>query len=172
MTLSESTTNSMSNPVMNLVDMDDDFPGTVIANGCNHHQIVSHCQNPLLVDAVTVNGHSLLTDSSNDRAMDCATNNNVHSIKSIDVADGMEHDGDANTTQLIDMDATASSDVQKKSTNDDHTTTHDDNQLLFRILQFGRELHALKQQLTVDDRENQHYDKLLQVRSSSIDSLR
>ncbi|CAF5111026.1 unnamed protein product, partial [Rotaria socialis] len=51
---------------------------------------------------------------------------------------------------------TMSSDVQRKP------TRKEDDQLLVRILQFGRELHALKQQLTIEHGENQQNDKMLQ----------
>ena len=44
---------------------------------------------------------------------------------------------------------------------------HDDYPLLARILQFGRELHTLKQQLTLEYGENPQNEKMLQVNLSS-----
>jgi Ran-binding protein 9/10 len=47
-------------------------------------------------------------------------------------------------------------------------SSKENNQLLARILQFGRELHALKQQLTNDCGENSQNEKMLQVNPWSL----
>lgn len=94
---------------------------------------------------VTSNGHTS-TDSTNSNNLPVETNSNSNGTtkKSLDGLDGMEYDGITETS----------------------TTMKDEDRLLIRILQFGRELHALKQQLTIDYGENSQHDKMLQVNSS------
>ena len=55
-----------------------------------------------------------------------------------------------------------SSDVQKK------LTSKEEDRLLTNILHFGRELHALKQQLTHEYGENAHHEKMLQVNVHAV----
>jgi len=90
---------------------------------------------------VTSNGHTS-TDSTNSNNLPVETNSNSNGTtkKSLDGLDGMEYDGITETS----------------------TTMKDEDRLLIRILQFGRELHALKQQLTIDYGENSQHDKMLQ----------
>lgn len=44
-----------------------------------------------------------------------------------------------------------------------HCESNGDDELLIRILQFGKELHALKQDLNHDFGDNPQNDKILQV---------
>jgi hypothetical protein len=124
------------------MDIDDTPSSTNTTNGFTHHETTSQ----------SANGHSLLHDDSNNLVIDHSTNSNGHATKTIDLLDGMEHDGFSEATAAIDVETT-----RKKS------TSSDDDQLLIRILQFGRELHALKQQLIAEHGENQQNDKMLQV---------
>ncbi|CAF1076674.1 unnamed protein product [Adineta steineri] len=126
-----------NNIVTNLMDMDDDLSGNSTTNGFSNHGTVSANQ--------ISNGHSLLDDDNNNNI-----NSNGCSIKTTEVLDGMDCDGNGNLTHTMDVEATLS-DGQKE-----------DDQLLIRILQFGRELHALKQQLSVEYGENTQNDKTLQ----------
>ena len=129
------------------MDIDDNPTSTNTTNGFNHHESVSQ----------SANGHSLLDDDANTLVIDHSTNSNGHARKSVDLLDGMEHDGYSDASATIDVDTNGSSDTRKKS------ISNDDDQLLIRILQFGRELHALKQQLIAEHGENQQNDKMLQV---------
>jgi hypothetical protein len=95
-----------TNPVPNLMDIDDDLYGNTTSNGFVNHGTVS-------------NGHALFDDNSNGA----------------EKLDPMECDLN-------------------------HIET--DDQLLVRILQFGKELHALKQQLHNEYGENIQNDKMLQ----------
>jgi hypothetical protein len=147
--------NANPNPIVNLMDIDDNLPGNNTANGFSNHGTVSHPSSSS-TNQIS-NGHALLKDDSNNLVVEHKINSNGCSTKSTDILDGMEHDGCTYPNQTIDMETTLSSDVQKKS------TIKEDEQLLVRILQFGRELHALKQQLTVEHGDNQQNDKMLQV---------
>jgi hypothetical protein len=139
------------------MDIDDNSHGNNTANGFTNHGTVSHPHSSSTPTNQISNGHSLLDDDSNNLVVDQNTNSNGCSTKSADIHDGMEHDGCTDSTHTIDMETTMSSDVQKKS------MIKEDDQLLVRILQFGRELHALKQQLTAEHGDNQQNDKMLQV---------
>ena len=153
------TVNSLSsNTVVNLMDIDDNPHGNNTANGFSNHGTVTHSSSSSSSTTNQIsNGHSLLDDDSNNLVIDRPSNSNGCTKKSSDILDGMEYDGSTDTSQTTDMETTISSDVQKKS------MTKEDDQLLIRILQFGRELHALKQQLTAEHGDNQQNDKMLQV---------
>lgn len=103
-------------------------------NGLDNHGTVSRTSNT----NQTSNGHSLIDgDEVNNSSTDKPAN-------------GMEHDGNGEVSHSADMETTLSDDQK------------DDNELLIRILQFGRDLHTLKQQLTSEYGENAQHDKLLQ----------
>lgn len=144
-------THPTTNPIVNLMDIDDNHSSAT--NGYNHHGTVT-------TESSISNGHSLLDDDSTNLVVEHNSNTNGYSKKSSDHLDGMDEDGYQDGTHQMEMDANGSSDVQKNS------TKKDDDQLLVRILQFGRELHALKQQLTAEHGENPQNDKLLQVNRS------
>jgi hypothetical protein len=135
------------------MDIDDDLYGSSTTNGFSDHGTVSHpsssTTNPIS------NGHSLLDDDSNNINIDKNPNSNGCSTKPTEILDGMEYDGIGESNHTMDIEAN-SSDVQKK-----------DEQLLIKILHFGRELHALKQQLNIEFGENTQNDKMLQVCSLS-----
>ena len=133
-----------NNVVANLMDIDDDLYGSSTTNGFTNHGTVSHPPSTSTTNQIS-NGHSLLDDDSNNLILDKNPDSNGCSTKTTDIIDGMEYDGigDANHTMEIE--------VQKE-----------DEQLI-KILQFGRELHALKQQLNIEYGENTQNDKLLQV---------
>jgi hypothetical protein len=61
----------------------------------------------------------------------------------------MDYDGITDSNRKMDIESTSS-----------------DDQLLVRILQFGKELHALKQQLNTEYGESTQNDKMLQVQIS------
>lgn len=149
----ESSESSTTHPIVNLMDIDDNHSNAT--NGYNHHATNN------VSDSSIANGHSLLDDNRTNLVSDHNSNTNGYSKKSADLIDGIDDDGFHDGTHQMDMDASTLSDVQKKSTK----TDDDDDELLIRILQFGRELHALKQQLTAEHGENPHNDKLLQVHS-------
>ena len=134
-----------NNAVVNLMDIDDNHHGNNTANGFRNHGTVSQSSSSSSSSTNQIaNGHSLSNDSSNNPVVDHTANSNGCSTKSTDILDGMEYDGYADATHTtMDMD-TMSSDVQRKP------TIKEDNHLLVRILQFGRELHSLKQQLTIE----------------------
>lgn len=162
------TSDSTTNAVVNLMDIDDNHHGNNnnTTNGFTNHGTVSQTSscsssssNTNTTATVTnqiSNGHSVLEDNSNNPNADHSTNSNGCSTKSTDILDGMEYDGYNDSTHTMDTE-TMSSDVQKKS------ITKEDDRLLVRILQFGRELHSLKQQLTLDHGDNPQHDKMLQV---------
>ncbi len=137
------------------MDIDDNSHGNNTANGFSNHGTVSHPHSSSSYSSISTNqisnGHSLLDDDSNNLVVDPNTNSNGCSAKSTDIHDKMEYDGCTDSTHTVDMETTMSSDVQKE-----------DEQLI-KILQFGRELHALKQQLNIEYGENTQNDKLLQV---------
>ena len=152
---------SNTNPIGNLMDIDDNSHGNNTANGFSNHGTVSRphsssSSSSILTNQIS-NGHSLLDDNSNNLVVDHNTNSNGCSTKSTDIHDKMEYDGIVDSSHTTDMETTMSSDVQKKP------MTKEEDQLLIRILQFGRELHALKQQLTTEHGDNQQNDKMLQV---------
>lgn len=128
------------------MDIDDDLYGNSTTNGFTNHETVS---NSSTTTNQILNGHSLLDDDN--IIIDKTTNNNGSSTKTKDILDGMDCDGNGNSTHTVDMETTLT-DGQKE-----------DDQLLLRILQFGRELHALKQQLNTEHGENTQHDKSLQV---------
>jgi hypothetical protein len=145
------------------MDIDDNLHSNNTANGFSNHGTVTHSPSSSSSSTLTnqiSNGHLLLDDDSNNLVVDHNSNSNGCSKKSTDILDGMEHDGYTDSTHTMDMESTTSSDVQKKS------TIKQDDQLLIRILQFGRELHALKQQLTAEHGDNQQNDKMLQVKKN------
>lgn len=144
------TTNS--NPVVNLMDVDDNVSSNNTANGFSNHGTVN--QSPSTTNQIS-NGHTSIDNDNANQITDGIVNSNGCSGKSTDILDGMEHDGCIDSTHTMDMETT-SSDVQKKSIG------KDDDPLLMRILQFGRELHALKQHLIAEHGENSHNDKILQ----------
>jgi hypothetical protein len=158
-TVNSSPSNTNTNAVVNLMDIDDNPHGNNTANGFSNHGTVTHSSSSsssFLTNPIP-NGHSLLDDNSNNLVVDHNTNSNGCSKKSTDILDGMEYDGYSDSTHTMDMETTMSSDVQKKP------MKKEDDQLLIRILQFGRELHALKQQLTAEHGDNPQNDKMLQV---------
>jgi hypothetical protein len=143
---SSSTTNN------NLMDIDDDLYENSSTNGFSKHGTVSSTTNQIS------NGHSLLDDDNNNNlVIDKKSNSNRSSRKTTENLDGMEDDGYGDSTHTMDIEPTLSSDVEKKS------TLNEDDQLLIRILHFGRELHLLKQQLSTEYGENIQHDKMLQV---------
>jgi hypothetical protein len=146
------------------MDIDDNPHSNNTTNGFSNHGTVTQSSSSSSSSTTTTtttnqisNGHSLLDDDSNNLVVDHTTNSNGCTKKSTDILDGMEYDGYTESTHTIDMETTLSSDVQKKP------IIKEDDQLLIRILQFGRELHALKQQLTAEHGDNQQNDKMLQV---------
>ncbi|CAF0781462.1 unnamed protein product [Adineta steineri] len=156
-TVNSLPSNTNPNAVVNLMDIDDNLHNNNnTANGfSNNHGTVSHSDSST-TNQIT-NGHLQLdNNNSNNLVIDHNKNSNGCSTKSTDNLDGMEHDGCLDSTHTMDMETTMSSDVQKKS------TIKEDDQLLVRILQFGRELHALKQQLIAEHGDNQQNDKMLQ----------
>ncbi|CAF0744826.1 unnamed protein product [Rotaria sordida] len=159
-TVNSVPSNTNTNVVVNLMDIDDNHQDNNTANGFSNHGTVSHPHPSSSSSSSSTNqisnGHSLLDDDNNNLVVDNNMNSNGCSTKSTDILDGMEYDGYTDSIHTMDMETTISSDVQKKS------TTKEDDQLLVRILQFGRELHALKQQLTIEHGDNQQNDKLLQ----------
>ena len=148
------------------MDIDDNPHSNNTTNGFSNHGTVTQSTSSPSSSSTTnttnsttnqiSNGHSLLDDDSNNLVVDHTANSNGCTKKTTDSLDGMEYDGYADSTHTIDME-TMSSDVQKKP------STKEDDQLLIRILQFGRELHALKQQLTAEHGDNPQNDKMLQV---------
>ncbi|CAF0921558.1 unnamed protein product [Adineta steineri] len=156
-TVNSLPSNTNPNAVVNLMDIDDNLHNNNnTANGfSNNHGTVSHSDSST-TNQIT-NGHLQLdNNNSNNLVIDHNKNSNGCSTKSTDNLDGMEHDGCLDSTHTMDMETTMSSDVQNKS------TIKEDDQLLIRILQFGRELHALKQQLIAEHGDNQQNDKMLQ----------
>ncbi len=139
-----------NNVVANLMDIDDELYGNSTTNGFTNHGTVSHPSSTSTTNQIS-NGHSLLDDDSNNLILDKNPNSNGCSTKTTDIIDGMEYDGIGDANHTMDTEGMSSSDVQKE-----------DEQLL-KILQFGRELHALKQQLNIEYGENTQNDKLLQV---------
>jgi hypothetical protein len=152
---------SNTNAIVNLMDIDDNLQSNNTANGFSNHGTVFHSSSSSPPTNQISNGHSLLDDDSNNLVVDHNINSNGCSTKRTNILDGMEHDGYTDSTHTMDTESTTttttSSDVQKKS------TTKEEDHLLVRILQFGRELHALKQQLIADHGDNQQNDKMLQV---------
>jgi hypothetical protein len=142
------TVNSLpsNNVVANLMDIDDDLYGNSTTNGFTNHGTVSHSSSSTTTTNQIANGHSLLDDDSNNEILDKNANSNGCSIKTTENFDKMEYDGINDSNHKMDIES----------------TTYDD-QLLVRILQFGKELHALKQQLNTEYGENAHNDKMLQV---------
>ncbi|CAF0796475.1 unnamed protein product [Adineta ricciae] len=133
-----------NNVVPNLMDIDDDLYGNNTAtNGVTNNGTVPHSTNQI------PNGHSLIDDDNNNNniILDKNINSNGCSMK---VGDGMECDGNGDLSHTMDMETTVT-DAQKQ-----------DEQLLLKILQFGRELHTLKQQLSAEYGENPQNDKILQ----------
>ena len=127
-------------------------------NGLNNQGTVSNLRSSILLSTNEIsNGHFPVDDNSNNQVVDHNKNSNECSAKSTEVLDDMECDGYAGSTRTMDTETTMSSDVQKKS------TTKEDDQLLVSILQFGRELHTLKQQLAAEHGDNLQNDKMLQV---------
>jgi hypothetical protein len=146
------------------MDIDDNPHSNNTTNGFSNHGTVTQSSSSSSSSASSSttttnqisNGHSLLDDDSNNLVVEHTTNSNGCTKKTTDILDGMEYDGYADSTHTIDMEI-MSSDVQKKP------SAKEDDQLLIRILQFGRELHALKQQLTSEHGDNAQNDKMLQV---------
>ncbi|CAF1382552.1 unnamed protein product [Rotaria sp. Silwood1] len=142
------------NNVTHLMDIDDEHHANNTTNGFSNNGTVSSSSSSSASSSSSTNqisnGHSLFDDDSNNLIIDKNTNSNEYLAKSTETFDRMECDGinDSNHTMDIEGD---SSDVQKK-----------DDQLLIKILQFGRELHALKQQLNNEYGENTQHDKMLQ----------
>jgi hypothetical protein len=134
-----------NNTVANLMDIDDDLYGNSTTNGFSNHGTVSHSSSSTTTNQIS-NGHSLLDDDSNNEIHDKNTNSNGCLIKTTENINKMEYDGISDTNHKMDIEAISS-----------------DDQLLVRILQFGKELHALKQQLNLEYGENVHHDKILQV---------
>lgn len=134
-----------NNIVANLMDIDDDLYGnTTTTNGVTNNGTVPHSTTQI------PNGHSLVDDDDNNNniILDKNINSNGCSTK---IVDGMECDGNGDLSHTMDMETTVT-DAQKQ-----------DEQLLLKILQFGRDLHTLKQQLSAEYGENSQNDKILQV---------
>ncbi|CAF2562292.1 unnamed protein product [Rotaria sp. Silwood2] len=152
------TVNSLPtyNNVTNLMDIDDEIHANNTTNGFSNHGTVSSSSSSSSSSSASSstnqisNGHLLFDDDSNNLIIDKNTNSNGCLTKSTETFDRMECDGinDLNHTMDIEKD---SSDVQEK-----------DDQLLVKILQFGRELLALKQQLNNEHGDNTQHDKILQ----------
>ncbi len=140
-----------NNIVANLMDIDDDLYGNNTTNGFTNHGTVSNSSSSSTTMNQISNGHSLLDDDSNNEIHDNNTNSNGCLIKLTENINKMEYDGISDTNHKMDIEATTP-----------------DDQLLVRILQFGKELHALKQQLNIEYGENAHNDKILQVYKQQI----
>lgn len=142
-----------TNVVDHSMDMGDDAYTTSVTNGFNNQGTVSSSSSSSsLTTNLVPNGHSLLGDDSNNPLADTTTSSNECLTKSAEVLNGMECDSsisDSNNTMDVEVD---SSDVHKI-----------DDQRLLKILQFGRELHSLKQQLNLEYGESPQHDKMLQV---------
>lgn len=134
------------------MDIDENPSNHNTANGFTNHGTVNSSNNSVS------NGHS----QSNEANHHSSTSNGCKK-KTNETLDGMEDEEYTDANHSTDMETTQSADVQKKC------SIKDENQLLIRILQFGRELHALKQQLTVEHGDNQQHDKMLQVRIDLFD---
>jgi len=149
------TVNSLpsNNIVANLMDIDDDddLYGNSTTNGFSNHGTVSNSSSspPTTIINQISNGHSLLDDDdddSNNQILDKNTNSNGCLTKTTENLDKMDYDGITDSNHKMDIESTSS-----------------DDQLLVRILQFGKELHALKQQLNTEYGESTQNDKMLQV---------
>ena len=77
-------------------------------------------------------------------------------------ANGFDHNHSTSASYSSTVNGHHEMDVESDSS---EISSKENNQLLARILQFGRELHALKQQLTNDCGENPVNEKMLQVNS-------
>jgi hypothetical protein len=151
-----STTNPTNIAVANLMDIDDDLHANNTTNGFSNHGTVTHPSTTTSSSNQISNGHSVFDDdSSTNLVVENSLNSNGCQAKTTEIVDGMDYDGCCDSSHAMDIETT--SDVQKKS------NSNDNDQLLVRILQFGRELHALKQQLTTEYGENPLNDKMLQV---------
>lgn len=151
-TVNSLPSNSHSQAVVNLMDIDDNPSNHNTANGFTNHGTVNSTNNSVS------NGHSQSNEVNHHLTTDHSSASNGCKKKSSETLDGMEDEGYSDANHTTDMETTQSTDVQKKS------PTKEEDQLLIRILQFGRELHALKQQLTIEHGDNQQHDKILQVR--------
>lgn len=138
--LENNTTVNSNNTVANLMDIDDDLYGSITTNGFSNHGTVSHLPSTT-INQIT-NGHSLLDDDSHENN----TNSNGCSTKTTENLDKMDDDGINDSNHKMDIESIAV-----------------DDQLLVRILHFGKELHTLKQQLNNEYGENAQNDKMLQV---------
>ena len=155
--ISRSESNNHSNVALNLMDIDDHPSAHTTTNGFSNHGTVTSSSTSIS------NGHSQVDNDNPPHApVDHSTNSNGCKKKSSELLDEMDDDVYTDANHTTDMETTISADVQKKS------LVKDDEQLLIRILQFGRELHALKQQLTAEHGDNQQNDKMLQVESTAV----
>ncbi|CAF3007529.1 unnamed protein product [Rotaria socialis] len=132
------------------MDVDDELNGNSITNGFSNHETVSSSSSSSCSINQISNGHSLLDDDSNNLTTDKTSISNGYLTKSTENLDTMECDGISESNHTMHVEDT-SSDVQKK-----------DDEILIKILQFGRELHTLKQQLNIEYGENLQHDKILQ----------
>ncbi|CAF4477668.1 unnamed protein product, partial [Rotaria magnacalcarata] len=148
--LSEEINTTVNSLPSHHMDVDDELNGNSITNGFSNHETVSSSSSSLSMNQIS-NGHSLLDDDSNNLIIDKTSTSNGCLTKSTENLDTMECDGINELDHAIHMEDT-SSDVQKK-----------DDEILIKILQFGRELHTLKQQLNIEYGENLQHDKILQV---------
>ncbi|CAF0869629.1 unnamed protein product [Rotaria sordida] len=146
------------NNVTNLMDIDDDVHTNNTTNGFSNHGTVSSSSSSSSSTTTTTttnqiaNGHSIFDDDdSNNLIIDKnIINSNGCLTKSTEIFDRMECDGINDSNHIMDIEGN-SFDLENK-----------DDQLLIKILQFGRELHALKQQLNNEYGENTQHDKILQ----------
>ncbi|CAF0743277.1 unnamed protein product [Didymodactylos carnosus] len=126
-----------STTVANLMDIDD-LPATA-TNGFSTRTVPTTMSNGL--------NHSLLGDEH----MDNTNQNNGYT------------GGGQNDDEDDDVYDSCQTHMDLNATNHTSETKHSpDDDLLYRILQFGRELYTLKQQLTTEYGENLAHDKILQ----------
>ena len=138
--------------ITDLMDIDDDDDdddnnnnqttrySKIISNGFTHHT-----QTMLNADGDVSFKESL------------SNNNSVNGyLVNTTTVDGIDSDAHDETVHKMDTVSTSESGYK------------DEYLLLSRILQFGRELHTLKQQLTSEYGENSQNDKMLQVQNYSL----
>lgn len=145
------TVSSVSSQNMTTHHMDvDDTLNNNATNGFSNHGTVSSSSSASSSMNPISNGHSLLDDDSNCLSTEKTTMSNGCLTKSTETLERMECDG------LNDADHATENEINS-------STIKNDDEVLTKILQFGRELHALKQQLILEYGENSQHDKMLQV---------
>jgi hypothetical protein len=139
------------------MDIDDDSSNhrNHTTNGLNTYEKVASHSSTTSTNTIS-NGHALVV---NDRTEHEHRNGYSNIPLAAAAVNRVEQINDRNQHDII-----QTMDIESISSHADKcTSTNDDHQLLARILRFGRELHTLKHQLTIDSGENAQNDKMLQV---------